>query len=103
MNKLDQVVTDNKKTNKDQLNEAIYNEPTFDTSSFNSSSSTRYPLPVVTVTLQGGKKHRATNVAGLAFLWDSGANDSTIKRKHYKYYELKMRSNKLEYSTAAGV
>ena len=36
MNKLDHIVTYNIKTNKDQLNESIYNEPTYDTSIFNS-------------------------------------------------------------------
>ena len=51
MNILDHVVTDNIKTNKDQLNSAIYNEPAFDTNRFNLSSDTRDPLLVVTVTL----------------------------------------------------
>ena len=51
MNKLDHVVTDNIRTNKDQLNKAIYNDLTFDTSIFNSSIGTKDPLPVVTFTL----------------------------------------------------
>ena len=68
MNILDHVVTDNIKTNTYQLNEDIYNDPTFDTSSFNSSSGTRYPLLVVTVTLQVSKKHMATTVAELTYL-----------------------------------
>ena len=51
MNILDHVVTDNIKTNKDKFIEAIYNDPTFDTSIFNSYSGTRDPLPVVTVCL----------------------------------------------------
>ena len=42
INGLDHVVTDNIKTNKDQHNYAIENEPTFD-NSFNLSSGTKYP------------------------------------------------------------
>ena len=103
MNKLDQVVTNNIKTNKYQLNDAIHNEPTFDTSRFNSYKGTREPLPVVNITPLGGRKHRSMTVSGLTYLWDSGDTDSTIKRKHTKYYERKMRYNKVEYSTAAGI
>ena len=79
MDRLYRLVTNTTKTNKDQLNEAIYNEPTFYISGFNSSRGTRDPLPVVTATLQGGKKHRATTVVALIFLWDSRATDSMIK------------------------
>ena len=85
MNILDHLLNENIRTNKDQLNEAIYNDPKFYTSSFNSSRGTRDPLPVVvTVTLLGGKKHRATTVAGLTLLWDSGDTNIMIKRKHTK-------------------
>ena len=65
MNILDHIVTNNIKINKDQLNEAIYNELTFYTNSFNSSSRTRDLLPVVNFTHQGGKKHISTTVACL--------------------------------------
>ena len=51
MNILDNVVTDNLNKNKGKINEAINNEPTFGTSSFNLSSGTSDPLPVVTVSL----------------------------------------------------
>ena len=54
MNRLDHVVTDNIKMDKDQLNEAIYNDLKFATSSFNSSNGNTYPLPVVTITIWGG-------------------------------------------------
>ena len=70
---MDNVVTNNLKTNKYQINEAINNEPTFDTSNFNLSGGTSDPLPVVTVSLRGGKKRRATTVAGLTLLWDIGS------------------------------
>ena len=40
-------------------------------------------------------------ISGLICLWDSGATDSMINIKHTKYYEHNMRSNKVEYSTAA--
>ena len=65
MNKLYHVVINNLKTAKDQLNEAINNYSTFDTNSFNLSSSTSNPLSVVTVSLQEGKKHGETTVSGL--------------------------------------
>ena len=95
MNKLDNVVTSNLKTNKDQSNESINNETMFDTNSFNLSSGTSNPLPVVTVSFQVGKKHVSENVAGLTWLWDNRATNIMINRKHTKHYERKMRSNKV--------
>ena len=44
INKLDHVVTDNLKTTKDQLNEAINNEPNFDTDSFARGSHVLAPM-----------------------------------------------------------
>ena len=73
MNRLDHIVTDNLNNNKDQSNESIKNKPTFDTNSFNLSRCTSNPLPVVTVSLQGGKKHISKNISGPTFLRDSGA------------------------------
>ena len=72
-------------------NEAIDNEPTLDNSSFSLYSGTSDPLPVVTVSLRGGKKHRATIVAGITCLWDSRATNRMIKRRHTNNYEQKMR------------
>ena len=102
INILDRIVNNNLRTNKDQHNDAVENEPKFD-NSFNLSSGTRDPLPVVTVSLRGGKKQRAMAVAGLTCLLDRGATNSMIKIIHTKYYELKMRSNKVKYSTSAGL
>ena len=76
INKLYHVVNNNLNTNKGQSNEAINNEPTFDTTSFNLSRSTSDPLPVVTVSLQKGNKHRATTGAGLTCVWGSAATYS---------------------------
>ena len=67
------------------------------------SSGTSNHLQVVTVSLRGGNKHRSMAVSGITCLWDSRATGITIKRKQTKHYERKMRSNKLEYSTAAGM
>ena len=103
MNRLDHVVTDNLKNYEDQINESINSEPTFDTSSFTLSGGNSDPLPVVTVSLRVVKKHISTNVAGLTCLWGSGATDVMIKIQHTKHYERKMRSNKVDYITAAGV
>ena len=79
INRSDHLVTDNIKDYNDQYNDAIDNEPTLDNSSFNIYSGTIYPLPIVTVSLRRGKKHRATVV------------------------ERKIWSNRVEYSTAAGM
>ena len=84
---MDHIVTDNRKKNKYQLNDSIYNEPTFYSNSFNLSSWTRDPLPVVTVSLRGVNKHRETTVDSITCLWDSGDTDIMIKIKHTKYYE----------------
>ena len=92
---MDHVVTKNIKTNKHQRNDAIKNDPKFD-NKFSLYRRTKEPLPVVIVSLQGGKKQRSTDVAGLTCLWDSKATDSIIKRTHTKYYERKMCSNKVE-------
>ena len=54
---MDHVVTNNLKTNKDQLNEAINNEPIFHTNIFDISSGTIEFLILVTVFLLRGKKH----------------------------------------------
>ena len=97
------VVTDNLNNYKDQSNEAIKNEPTFDTINFNLSGGTIDPLPVVTVYLRGGNKHGAMTVSGLTCFWDIGATYSMIKIRHTKHYEHKMRSNKVDYITVAGV
>ena len=51
MSRLDHVMTDNSRSTKDQINEAINNEPTLFTSNFNLSGGTSDPLPVVTVYL----------------------------------------------------
>ena len=70
---MDHVETEKLKKYRDQSNEAINSEPKFDTSSFNLSSGTSDPLPVTTVSLRGGKKHRAMTVDSLIYLWDSRA------------------------------
>ena len=96
-------MTNNLNNNKDQINESINSEPTFDTSNFNLSSGTSDPLPVVNVSIRGRKKHRAMTVAGLTCLWDSRDTDSIINRRHTKFYERKMWSNTVDYSTSAAV
>ena len=68
---MDLEVSENLNNYNNQNNEAINCEATFYNSSFNLSRGTRDPLPVVTVSLRGGKKHRATIVAGLTCFWDT--------------------------------
>ena len=96
-------MTDNLKNYKDQSNETINSDPKIDTSSFNLSSGTSDSLPVVTVSLQVVNKHIATTVAGITCLLDSRSTNSMIKIRHTNNYERKMRSNKVEYSSSAGV
>ena len=103
MNRLDHVVTESLNNYKDQSNESINSQTTFDTINSNLSSGTSDPLSLVTVFIQRGKKHRATNISGLTCLWDSGDTNSMIKILHTKIYECNMRSNKVEYSTVTGV
>ena len=61
------------------------------------------PYQKVTVSLLVQKKHRATIVDGLTWLWDSKVTVSMIKRRHTKHNESKIRYNKVEQSTAYGV
>ena len=91
---MDHIVTDNINKNKNKRNYAIENDPKFD-NTFNLSSRNKDPLPVVTVSLRGGKKQIATTVASLTCLWDSGDIDAMIKIIHMKYYEHNIRSNKV--------
>ena len=57
-------MNNNTKTNKDQRDDVIGNDPKFD-SSFNLYRGTKDPLPVVTVSLLGGKKYTAMDVSGI--------------------------------------
>ena len=94
-------MTNNIKKNKNHCNDVIEHELKF-YNIFSLSSDTKYPLTVVTTGLRGGKKQRARMISGLTLLWSSRATDSMIKRKYTKHYELMMRYNKVEYSTATG-
>ena len=67
----------------DQYNDAIDNDLTLDNSSFSLYSGTSDPLLLVTVSLQGGKKHIATIVSGLTCLWDSRATNIMMKKTAY--------------------
>ena len=84
-------MTDNLKNYNDQSNEAINSGPAFYNISFNLSSVTSDPSPVVTVSLLEVNKHRTTIVAGQTCLCDSRATNSMIKRRYTKHYERKMR------------
>ena len=72
---MDHILTENIKANKYQHNDAIENETTFDTNSFNLSSRTKHPLQLLTVRILGGKKYRSANVDGIKLLWDRRATD----------------------------
>ena len=95
-------MTYNIKNNKNQQKFAIENELKFD-KKISLYSATKDPLPVVTVRLRGGKKQKETIIAEFTCLWDSGATNIMIKRKHTEHYDLIMRSNTVEYSTSAGL
>ena len=68
---------DNIKKNKIQRDDSIEREEKFD-NKFSLSSRTKYPLLVVTVSLRGGKKEKATMISGLTCLWYSGDTNSMI-------------------------
>ena len=72
-------MTNNTKKNSNKHNNTIEYEPRFD-NKFNLSSGTKDPLPVVTVSLIGGKKQRTTIIYGLPGLQDSGSANIMIKR-----------------------
>ena len=67
INILYHIVNYNKNQNQNQRNDVIENDPKLD-NIFNLSSGTKYPLPVVTVSLQEGKKQGETTVAGITCL-----------------------------------
>ena len=98
---IDHKVTNNI-NNKYQCNDVIEYTTIFD-NKFSLSSRTNKPRPVFTASLQGGKKHWSKMVSGLTYLWDSRATKRVIKSWHNKPYDQNMRSNKVEYSTAAGL
>ena len=101
MSKLDHVVT-NKIKNKYQCNDAIKYENIFD-NNFILSSGTKDTLPVATVSLRGGKKHRETIIDSLKCLWYRVANNRMIKRRHNKPYYPKICSNKVDCTKATGL
>ena len=76
MNKLDHVVT-NAINNKNQCDNAIEYDLKFD-NTFSLSSGNKEPLLLLTVSLQGGKKHRETIIYSLICLWDIGSTSSMI-------------------------
>ena len=98
IDKLDHMGKDNIKKNKNQHNDAIEYEPSFD-HKYSLSIGTKEPLPVVIFSLIGGKKQRAVVIVVSICLWGIRAMNSMIKRQHNKHYKRKMRYNKLEYST----
>ena len=85
---------------KDQFNYAIAYNPRFYNKLILSSEPIRDPLPVLTVKLKGMNKNKANIIDVLTCLYDSGSNDSMIKRKYKIPYDHRMISNKVEYSTA---
>ena len=93
MNKLDHVVTNNINNKYPCIDNIEYGPKFYGTFIFYSGN--KDTLPVVTVRLRGGKKHRATIIYCLKCLWGSGATDSMIKSQHAKPYEHKMCSNKV--------
>ena len=77
------------------VNYVIENELKFESVSDLYSWPTKDPLSVVTVSLRVGKKYMSTVVSVIIAMWDSGANSITIKSKHTRPCDHKMRSNKV--------
>ena len=59
-------------------------------------------LSLLTISLRGGKKHRATIISGLTRLWYSGANNIMIQSKYTITCECRIYFNKVEYSMDIG-
>ena len=86
-----------------QLNDFMEHEQKFDSISELYICKTMYPLPLATVSLWWGNSYRSTIVSGMTYIWDSGATNIMIKSKHNNIYERRIRSNKVKYSTDAGL
>ena len=69
-----------------QINYAIEHELKFEDTSNFSSCTTKYPLPLVTVSIISVNNSRSTVVYILKFMWDSGYIKKMIKIKHIKPY-----------------
>ena len=93
MSKLYHKVT-NKIKKKDKRNDTIGYKSKFD-NKFSLSRGTKDPLPVVTSSLQGGKKQRSNIISILTYLWYSRSTDSVIKMRHTKPYKSNICSNKV--------
>ena len=58
INNLDHVVSTNTKNN--QVNDVIDNELKFDVIKILANNHVKYPLPILNISLRGGKKYRQT-------------------------------------------
>ena len=94
------VVSTNINTNK--VNDIIENELEFDSSNSLANNNVKYPLPIASKMLKGGKKSRQTLNSGLTLLWDSEATNRMVKRNHINPYNTKLMDNKDKYSTYDG-
>ena len=94
-------MTDNK-NDKYNCNDIIKYYPNIDNIFILSSGTNMDPLLVVTSIIIGGKKHGEAVITGITCLWYSRYTHIMINRQHNKYYDPRMRSNKVEYSKATG-
>ena len=77
MRKLHHIVSNNIK-NVNQCNDAIEYDTKFD-NKFSLSSGTKDTLPVVIISLEGGKKLGAAIIYGLTCLWDNRDTKIMVK------------------------
>ena len=95
---MDHIVITNLRYNK--VNDVVGNPLKFDI-----NSSLNIPIrdtqPLVTISLIGGKEYRKTVTDGLKCMWYNRASKSMLKRETIDPYTDKLRTNKVEYITAA--
>ena len=85
-----------------QGNDIIENELKFDSRNNLVNDTVEHPLPILTISLKGGRKSIKTLKSVLSRLGNRGANSRMISCKHIQPYKSKLRSNKVGYSMAAG-
>ena len=87
---------------KYQCDGAIDNDRKFDNNFSLSSGISMGTSPVITFSLIGSKKNKATIIARLTCQWNNGDTNSMIKRKHTRPYYFRICSDKFEYSMDVG-
>ena len=85
-----------------QINDIVEKKLKFYSSNSLVNNNVQDTLPILTISLRGGRKSRYALKSGLKRLWYSGSTDSMIECKYINLYKPKIRDNKVKYSTSDG-